>query len=236
MKLRDPRLIRAASAVGATLIRAWMSTISYRHCSLGPTLWPTHRPRPERVIYTFWHESILGPAYPFGRPDISVLISQSPDGELIAGVSRRLGYRTVAGSSSRGGVGALRAMLTAAEAGHLVFTPDGPRGPRRVVQSGVAYAAAKSGLPVAPLGVGFSAAWRAASWDRFAVPKPFCRVHFVTGEPVRLPPDTSAAAVERGRLRVQAALDDVQALAEAWADTGVRPARAAEPAQARRAA
>ena len=56
------------------------------------------------------------------------------------------------------------------------MTPDGPRGPRRKVQPGAVFLAAQTGLPIVPLGVAYANAWRAKSWDQFAVPKPFSQL------------------------------------------------------------
>jgi len=45
---------------------------------------------------------------------------------------------------------------------HLALTPDGPRGPRRRVQAGVVLLASCTGLPLVPVGVGYTHAWRGA--------------------------------------------------------------------------
>jgi lysophospholipid acyltransferase (LPLAT)-like uncharacterized protein len=59
--------------------------------------------------------------------------------------------------------------------------------------------ASRSGLPIVPVGVGYSRAWRAGSWDRFAVPRPFSRCVFVAGEAVRVPPDVGREGLEHFR-------------------------------------
>src|SRR5206468_6190352 len=105
-------------------------------------------------LYAFWHEHLLLPAYHYGRRDIRVLISTHADGQLIAEVCRRLGFGLVRGSTTRGGVEAVRQMLRDGGASHLAITPDGPRGPRRRVQPGVSFLASRTGLPVVPMGIG----------------------------------------------------------------------------------
>jgi lysophospholipid acyltransferase (LPLAT)-like uncharacterized protein len=117
---------------------------------------------------------MLLPAYHYARPDIKVLISTHADGQLIAEACQRLGFALARGSSTRGGVEAVRDMLRANDT-HLAVTPDGPRGPRRRVQAGVVYLAARTGLPIVPVGFAARRPWRAKSWDRFAVPRPFSR-------------------------------------------------------------
>ena len=64
-------------------------------------------------------------------------------------------------------------MLRRAGKAQLAVTPDGPRGPRRQVQPGVVYLAARTGLPIVAVGFAYSRAWRTGSWDRFAVPWPW---------------------------------------------------------------
>ena len=68
---------------------------------------------------------------PIGGERISVLVSQSRDGELIARTVARLGIDSSRGSSSRGGIAGMRSLLRkAAEGWDIAFTPDGPRGRR----------------------------------------------------------------------------------------------------------
>jgi lysophospholipid acyltransferase (LPLAT)-like uncharacterized protein len=47
------------------------------------------------------------------------------------------------------------------------------------------------------------------SWDRFLVPRPFSRGLFVYGEPIRIVRDADDAEIERARVAVERALNDV---------------------------
>src|SRR5262245_31959256 len=172
MKIRHPALIRALAFLLACVVRLWMRTLRYRYRFLQSDVDPRQRGLTERYIYAFWHENMLLVATRYARPDIYVLISQHADGQLIADVCRHLGFRTVRGSTTRGGADAVRQMLRLGREAHLAVTPDGPRGPRRKVQQGLVYLAARTGMPIVPIGIGYSKAWRMQSWDRFALPKP----------------------------------------------------------------
>lgn len=97
------------------------------------------------------------------------------------------------------------------------------------------YLAARTGLPIVPVGFGFANAWRARSWDRFALPKPFSDVWAVTGEPIVVPADVSRADLETYRCRVQQAMDEVTAAAERLAGE-VGEKSAADQSDATRAA
>jgi lysophospholipid acyltransferase (LPLAT)-like uncharacterized protein len=159
-----------------------------------------------------WHETVLLGASI--KAPIHVLISQHADGELIAQVCRRLGIGVVRGSSTRGGSRALLGLIRRGRQTHLVVTPDGPRGPRRHVQPGLVFLAAVTGLPIVPVGIGFTAAWRARSWDRLAIPKPWSRAVVVFAPEISVPPNLDRAELERYRQRIEAALHRVTAEAE----------------------
>lgn len=168
-----------------------------------------------RFILAFWHRHLLLMPYSYRGSRISVLVSQSKDGELIARTVARLGIDSSRGSSSRGGIAGMRSLLRkAAEGWDIAFTPDGPRGPLREVQPGVILAAAATGLPIQPVAIAASRAKLLRSWDRFMVPLPFSTVHFVYGEPlvVERRGDTVEAANELKRR-----LDAAEAEAERWA-------------------
>ncbi|HEY8506294.1 MAG TPA: lysophospholipid acyltransferase family protein [Gemmataceae bacterium] len=231
MKIRHPALIRAAGWLGARALRLWMGTVRYRYRILGPDVDPHSPGLAGRYIYAFWHEAMLLPAYRYARPDIHILISRHADGQLIAEIARRLGLRVVRGSTTRGGASAVREMVRLSEKDHLAITPDGPRGPRRQVQPGVVYLAGRTGLPVVPLGVAYRRAWRAKSWDRFALPRPFTTAYAVAGSPVAVPAEVGPEELEPFRLRVQSAMDLVTAAAERWAETGRFPDDPARPAE-----
>jgi lysophospholipid acyltransferase (LPLAT)-like uncharacterized protein len=203
--------------VAALAVRALGVTLSVRAEGLEPMrpLWRTGRP----LIYAVWHGRIL--LVPWlnarlrrtdGARDVRVLASRSRDGELIAAFVRRFGLQVVRGSSSRGGVAALRALARALQAGQDVgVVPDGPRGPSCRAQAGIVSLAATTGAPIVPLGVSARPARRLRSWDRFMVPTPFARCAVVFGPAVRVTRDDDREAV---RVRVERALEDATAAAD----------------------
>ena len=54
----------------------------------------------QRFLLAFWHRHLLLMRYAYRGPRMSVLVSRSRDGELIARVLERLGIATSRGSSS----------------------------------------------------------------------------------------------------------------------------------------
>jgi lysophospholipid acyltransferase (LPLAT)-like uncharacterized protein len=140
------------------------------------------------VIYTLWHDQLLPLVIARRDRSIRVLISRNRDGQHITDVIRRFGYEAIRGSSSRGGMAALKALVRCLrDTGSVGITPDGPRGPRHVVQDGVIYVAAVSGAPLIPISASATRGWRMRSWDRFLVPKPFARVSVHLGDPIWIP-------------------------------------------------
>lgn len=219
MKLRNPRLIRVAAFLAAGLVRVWMATVRCRVVNQDEADHPADADR-ARFIYVLWHEALLAPVK--FRARVRILISQHADGELIARVCGHLGFGVVRGSTTRGGGGALVELWDCSRRAHLVFTPDGPRGPRRRVQPGVVVLAARSGLPIIPVGIGFSRAWRAGSWDRFAVPMPFSACVCVAGRAVHVPAEADREALAGVRQLVEDRMLEATEAAERLAEGGRR--------------
>jgi lysophospholipid acyltransferase (LPLAT)-like uncharacterized protein len=89
-------------------------------------------------------------------------------------------------------------MLAALDQGAvLVITPDGPRGPRHSMNPGLVWMARATGYPVVPCGFVCDRAWRARSWDRYTIPKPWARVALVYEEPVMVERDANPDALAR---------------------------------------
>jgi lysophospholipid acyltransferase (LPLAT)-like uncharacterized protein len=240
MKLRSPITIAVVATLAAIVLWVWLRTMRTAAATVDGRQHPTD-PKREKYIFAFWHEGLLAPLAI--KTPVRVLISEHADGELIAQVCRRMGIGVIRGSNTRGGLRALLEMIrTAGEPAHLGITPDGPRGPRRQLQAGTVMVASQTGIPILPIGVGFSRAWRAPSWDRFAVPCPFSTMVGVVGEPIVIPPDLSRDELKHFQSHVQARLLELTASAEEWAQRivregrGVAPLAPARPLDLRRAA
>ncbi len=111
----------------------------------------------QRMIIAFWHAQQLMMPLAYRGVEAHVLISRHGDGELIRRIIARFGLQAVRGSSTRGGVEALRELIRLGRSGvDLVITPDGPKGPRQVAKMGVVQLAKATGLPIVPLAFGCS--------------------------------------------------------------------------------
>jgi lysophospholipid acyltransferase (LPLAT)-like uncharacterized protein len=143
------------------------------------------------AIYAVWHNRIpLLASMLKGdmKNRLTVLISASRDGNYGAALVRYLGVEPVRGSSSKGGMRALRELLRVLDDGKAtVVTLDGPRGPRYEVHPGVILLARKSGAPVIPVSLNAPHRWQIRSWDQTQFAKPFSRVELRFGAPLHFP-------------------------------------------------
>ncbi len=165
-------------------------------------------------IVAVWHQRILlvvRYARRFSEFTPAAMISQSRDGDLIADVCRRLNFRPVRGSSSRGGREALAAMVTELSVHPVaVHALDGPRGPRGLIKAGIIRMAQLSGAPIIPVYISVNRAWILRSWDRFLIPKPFSTVWVRWDKPIPVPAELDDAAFETLRLNIEKKTRDNQ--------------------------
>lgn len=156
------------------------------------------------IIGAFWHQRLLMmPFLPLqGRR--GMMVSQHRDGEFISRAVKLFGIDSVRGSTTRGGLAALRGMVRFYRTGaNLGITPDGPQGPKHVVQMGVIELARQTGAPILPVTYGASRKKVFNSWDNFILPLPFCRVVYIWGEPLSIPRDMDKDGLEERRLLLQ---------------------------------
>jgi len=138
-----------------------------------------HIQKDGKILFASWHQRLFGGFYApriFGLPQ-SIMISRSRDGDFIAAVVAKMGWRAVRGSSSLGGKEALlqmvRALMDDRMGAHIV---DGPLGPPRIIKPGLISLAQRTGAAICPLYISYEHPWIFNSWDRFMLPKPFSRV------------------------------------------------------------
>ena len=162
------------------------------------------------AVAVTWHNRLMFFAAifpPATRRRTVAVVSASRDGQYVADFIANLGLRSLRGSSTRGGAKAQLAALHAIRDGFNVsFTPDGPRGPRYVMKNGPIQLASLTGGGIIPISVNASRCWAVKSWDRFQIPKPFCRLTLVMGERIAIPPDLDAEGLEYYRKLVEDAL------------------------------
>ena len=174
--------LRAAELLGRGLVSVLARTT--RLSTEGEESFLSFRRERKPVIFVFWHGQLLPLIHRHRNQGVVVLVSEHADGELVARLVEHFGFGTARGSSTRGGSKGLRALIRAAREGKdLAITPDGPQGPPRVFKPGALLAAQLTGLPLIPLAMSASSAWRLGSWDSFMIPRPTARVTIRYGPP-----------------------------------------------------
>ncbi|HET7251216.1 MAG TPA: lysophospholipid acyltransferase family protein [Gemmatimonadales bacterium] len=175
----EPFVAAVGFALVGLLARTWRYRLVHRENAQG--LYDARRP----FIFALWHNRILPLLYAHRHEGMVLLISRHRDGGYLATLAERWGYRFVRGSSQRGGdVGLLGVVRALKEGSVVAVTPDGPRGPAERVKPGVVAAAQHAGVPIVPATARVNRAWTLASWDRFAIPKPFATIEVVYGAPL----------------------------------------------------
>lgn len=183
MKLRWAEPI--ATRIGSALVRALAAT--WRYHVTGEEHVRALRDKRRPFVFVLWHSRILPLLYRHRGEDVVMLISRHRDGGYLADLGARWGYRSVRGSTRRGGDVGLLGIVRALEGGAVVaITPDGPRGPVERVQPGAIAAAQHAGVPVVAVGARASSAWYLGSWDRMCIPKPFAAIDVRYSAPIRI--------------------------------------------------
>ena len=153
-----------------------------------------------QFIIALWHNRLFYSVYGlktrvarYGH-DILAIISESNDAEFIARATEKWGAFCARGSSTRGGIKAVKKILKAVRYHfHPLITPDGPTGPVYQVKDGLPMLAKLTGLPIIPICYEAQKKWVLHSWDGFIIPKPFSKTILDYGEPILVEKDEDAA-------------------------------------------
>lgn len=128
-------------------------------------------------LITIWHGRFFLGVFYFRLWHLVALVSQHLDGEMITRILLRFGFRTVRGSSTRGGKEAFHKMVEHLKNGDsCVIIPDGPTGPRHQLKSGAIFMSYQAQIPIVCFTFSAKSAFVFNSWDRFVLPKPFSKV------------------------------------------------------------
>ena len=153
----------------------------------------------------------------FRGKGVWTIISQSKDGDMQDTIFRGFGFKTIRGSTGRGGVkAAIESIEVLRKGSMMAFTPDGPRGPSGVVQGGIMLMARKSGAWIVPVGVSADRRWLAKTWDRYLIPRPFAKCVMVYGEPRQVALKATEDELEEVRLWLEGELDRLEVEAESF--------------------
>ena len=201
----------------ASQLAARLARTLFRTCRiqiLCPEMVEEYFERGRPGIGVTWHRGAIYALYFFGPQHPAVMISRSRDGEYLARYLRIMGGVPVRGSSSRGGMAALREMadyLSQGQGSYAATVADGPRGPRYQAKKGMIALAARTGLPLIPLMWSAKRVWVLKNaWDRTMIPKPFAKIVLNAGRVLHYPPDLKGAELEQARQELEDELNRVK--------------------------
>lgn len=200
------------------LYRVYTATFRFRPVNqhIPDTLIAQNQP----FIMVFWHNELISvpPSKRcYAHPCKALaMTSDSRDGSLVDAMCNAYGVDTVRGSSSKGGIRALRTMqkaILSSQYQALCIAVDGPRGPRHVVKPGAIYLAHSLELPImtvrllaSPVSIAYK------SWDQQAVPLPFARVHLLYGEPYYIRGELTQERIQEETVSLAHKLNDISML------------------------
>lgn len=165
-------------------------------------------------IYAMWHSDQFCIYGVQDRGHLSVLVSKSADGEIVAYATESLGFKTVRGSSGKkGAIESTMQMIELLEQGETIaITVDGPNGPLHKVKNGVIKIAQKTGAPIVPV------CWYSnnptfihlPSWDKMTTPVGDTRILNLYGEPIYVPAELTPEQMEEYKEKLRNSLLDLQ--------------------------
>jgi lysophospholipid acyltransferase (LPLAT)-like uncharacterized protein len=163
--------------------RTWTLTWRIR-CDESPELQHAKQ-RGDRLIFAHWHGDELCVLPLITSYKIATMISTSKDGQLMDFIVRRLKGATSRGSSTRGGVSALKGLIRLIKDGYRASVAvDGPKGPIYQPKAGVFELSRLAGARIVPVGAATNRSIVfQKSWNKARLPKPFAKVNVRFLEP-----------------------------------------------------
>lgn len=171
----------------------------------------------KKVIFALWHHDQLCLDGIPNRDKLNILISKSIDGEIIARVVERMGFKTVRGSQNKwwkdkGGKEATFELISRLNNGeNIAVTVDGPSGPLHQVKNGVIKIAKLTGAPIIPV-VWYSKSKFLGSlptWDKLRIPLWFLKSVNIYGEPIYVPETATKEDENQIKIKLEQTLSNL---------------------------
>lgn len=146
----------------------------------------THLKNRTAFVLGHFHGDEIALLFLIRRYRLATMISTSRDGEIMNTLCHLFGGKTSRGSSTRGGVTALKGLIELTRKGHSCgVAVDGPRGPIHEVKPGIFEMSRIMKAEIFAGGAHCESAWRfPRSWNQTYFPKPFAKVVIVWTSPL----------------------------------------------------
>lgn len=218
MHIRSQIFHQIAGAGLAGTTRLLASTLTFRMHLDDASVDPNSPDCSRRLIIATWHDAMIMPIMlrrtilqRTAGNRMTTLVSKHQDGSFLTYAMRYFYLDTIRGSTNRGGAAALARMIQEIKEQHICITPDGPRGPARVVSPGIVALSSLTGKPVVPTVFTCNRYWRIrGSWTDFLLPMPYSTVFGAIGYPIEVPAALDRDGIELYRGQVQDEMDRLQ--------------------------
>jgi lysophospholipid acyltransferase (LPLAT)-like uncharacterized protein len=213
VKIRSRLLTKIIVFVGVLLVRLLFKTCRLRTVVETPGTNSYESTGDARYLYSIWHDQIVMTVFS-GRPQkMAGLVSGHQDGSYLAEAMKMLGILPVRGSSKRGGSRAMGELLQRVRDYHVAITPDGPRGPRHKLKTGIVFLASHSGRGIVPGAHACRRAWHIrGNWTDMMFPWPFTEIYARGGPPLFVPPGLDRDELERYAERLEGEMERLEKL------------------------
>jgi lysophospholipid acyltransferase (LPLAT)-like uncharacterized protein len=213
VKIRSRLLTKIIVFFGVALVRLLFKTCRLRTVVEVPGINSYESTGDRRYLYCIWHDQIVMTVFS-GRPQkMAGLVSGHQDGSYLADAMKMLGIVPIRGSSKRGGSRAMGELLQRVREYHVAITPDGPRGPRHKLKTGIVFLASHSGRGIVPGAYACRRAWHIrGNWTDMMLPWPFTEIHARGGPPIFVPPGLDRDELERYAERLEGEMERLEKL------------------------
>lgn len=173
-----------------------------------------NNPQIKPCIYALWHGHQCCLHGVKDRANLNILISRSIDGEIIARLVEKWGFKTVRGSKGKkGSVEATMQLIDRLKNNECIaMMVDGPSGPAFTVKEGVIKIAKMAQAPIVPL-YWYSPSknfLKLPSWDSFRYPFGFTRLLNLYGDPIYVNLDNTDEQDEEVRIQLQNSFNELE--------------------------
>lgn len=138
------------------------------------------------VIFAHFHGDELVLLSLIAKYKTATITSTSKDGELMTRIVHFFGGKTSRGSSTRGGISALKGLINHCKNGsNSSIAVDGPKGPIYEIKPGVFELSRIMKSEIYCAGITCDRAWHfPKAWNKTYLPKPFAKIYVVWSGPV----------------------------------------------------
>ncbi|MEO1980549.1 MAG: lysophospholipid acyltransferase family protein [Fuerstiella sp.] len=215
MKIRNSLANWLVARIGTWFLRALFLTVRVEHHKVAVDGTPYGRATgTTRFCFCMWHDAIVAAVYSLKTHKLAGLISRHQDGGYLAHAVKLAGITPVRGSASRGGAQATKQLIDQPDL-HVCITPDGPRGPRRVMKDGIVYLSSRTGRPVVPTTLTGDSYWSIpGGWSDMMLPKPFSKMILLAGDPIEVRPDLTREQISEVAEKIQKEMDRLDLLGQ----------------------